>query len=71
MESANRKLNFANCFPDCTSDITPDIAIGMFPQCRELREIVENWHLLAPVVRNRIHTAVRRPTVDTAGLITP
>src|SRR5207253_7324717 len=58
-----------NSFPDCKSEITPEIAEGMCPQCRELRETVENWHLLAPTARKRILTAVVRPALDEAGPI--
>ena len=43
----------------------------MCPQCLELRETVENWHLLAPVARKRILTAVVRPTLDAEGRIAP
>ena len=69
MDSEKRKPVYANCYPDCKSEITPEIAEGMCPQWRELRELVENWHLLAPTARKRILTAVVRPALDEAGQI--
>ena len=61
MDSEKRKPVYANCYPDCKSEITPEIVEGMCPQCRELPELVENWHLLAPTARKRILTAVVGP----------
>lgn len=57
--------------PTAIPRLPPEVAAGMCPHCRELKEIVENWHRMAPTARKRILTAVIRPTLDGDGRFVP